>query len=153
MKTFSVLLVALSGLVGPNAAGAQTIPEMARMRPPNPIVRILAVDVATPPIDELVRGAAVVLEATLTKGQSYLTADQNYILTDYRISPIRVLSGRLASDDMQKPGQTAPPVLTMSSGSYTVDGFTVFQVDHVREEIRSGGRYLLFLTPGKKPGQ
>ena len=135
-------------------AGTQTIPELARARPQNPIVRGVMRDIFPQSIAKLTKGADLVVDAMLSHENSYLTPDEEHILTDFQINVNRVLAAR---DTVGKP--TPSPAaqaltLTVTGGKYTVDGFTVYEVDHNLDTPKVGGRYLLFLKPfGTKPGQ
>lgn len=76
-------------------APSQTIPELAKSHPSNPVVRGRLIDVPKSTMQDLVSGATVILDATLTRSRSYLTANQEDILTDYEIVPNSVLAGSL----------------------------------------------------------
>lgn len=130
----------------------QTIPELARTRPTNPIVRGRLVDVQPATLDELTAGADLVLEATVTRVRSYLTADEENVLTDYQLTPTRVLAGHLPAA-LPVPGSSTPLILTVYGGDLTIDGFSVSVVDHSVKRPESGHRYLLFLQKFGAPGQ
>jgi hypothetical protein len=136
-------------------AGAQTIPDLARSRPQNPIVRGVLRDIPARSIAALTKGAHLVVDGMLSHENSYLTPDEEHILTDFQISVNRVLAAR-GTVGKPAPAPAAQALtLTVTGGKYTVDGFTVYEVDHNRnEQLKVGGRYLLFLEPfGAKPGQ
>jgi hypothetical protein len=85
----------------------QTIPELAKSHPSNPIVRGRLIDVPKSTMQDLVSGAAVILDATLTRPRSYLTTDQQNILTDYEIVTNSVLAGSLGVG-RTIPGPSSP---------------------------------------------
>ena len=87
------------------------------------------------------------MEGSVSEEKSYLTPDEYYILTDLQIIPNRVIAGRISAE-RPTPGPSQPLTLTVTGGKYTVDGFTVYMVDHNRRDsLNVGGRYLLFLEP------
>jgi hypothetical protein len=98
-------------------------------------------------LEDLVRNAPVVLEATLSAERSYLSEDQSYIRTEYLVTPTRVLSGQLSTTSAQRPAETFAPMLVVHGGSWVVDGRVVWDVDHARERLETGVPYLLFLRP------
>ena len=77
--------------------------------------------------------------------KSYLTPNEMYILTEYQVAP--ELGDWLGSQDSRsvKPRGTPALTLVVRGGGYTVDGFTVYDVDRTREPLKDGARYLLFL--------
>jgi hypothetical protein len=127
-------------------AQSQTIPELAKSHPSNPVVRGRLVDVPKSTMQDLVSGATVILDATLTRSRSYLTANQEDILTDYEIVPNGVLAGSLAGV-RTVPGPSAPLILTMYGGDLEIEGARVSVVDYSSALPHNGGRYLLFLQP------
>src|SRR5262249_44874247 len=136
----------------PCTAGyAQTIPEIAKTRPKSPIVRGRLTDIPPSTLEELTVGADVVMEATVSKVKSYLTADEENILTDYQLLPVRVLAGSAPSGP-QTPGTPSPLIVTFYGGDLTIEGYTVTVVDHSVRRPEAGRRYLLFLQQFGAPG-
>jgi hypothetical protein len=123
---------------------AQTIPELARQKPANPVVRGRLVDIWPATLEELTTSADLVLDATLTKLKSYFTQDEEEILTDYAIGPTRIFLGQV-SPVRAIPGTTNPLLLSFYGGEMTIEGFTVSVVDYAIPAPKNGGRYLLFL--------
>lgn len=141
----SLWIVALTLLFSAQAS-AQTIPEIARTKPANPIVRGIFRDVTTAPIETLAKESTLVVVGRLVWSKSYLTADEMNVLSDYSIVPEKVLLGTLPLSQ-GKPGTLATPTLTVYGGDVKIDGITVTVVDHNVELPRSGERFLLFLRP------
>lgn len=101
-------------------------------------------DVQPATLRELTESAELVLEATVSKLKSYLTPDEENILTDYQIVPVRVFVSRVPAG-RGAPGPAVPLVLTMYGGDLTIDGTRVSVVDHAVKRLQAGRRYLLFL--------
>ena len=127
-----------------NSSSQGTIPELARQNQGNPVVRGRLVDIPSSTLEELTRGAELVLDATLTTVKSYLTPDEKDILTDYEMAPNRIFLGEL-SPVRAMPGITTPLILAVYGGEMTIEGRTVAVVDHAFTRPKHGGRYLLFL--------
>ena len=143
-QTMPSYLIAFSTLAICVGAAAQTIPELARSKPPNPVVRGVMGDTPALPLADLVRGADVAVQAKISLVKSYLTPNEMYILTEYQVAPELVLAGQ-PGQPLLKPRGTPALTLVVRGGGYTVDGFTVYDVDHTREPLKDGARYLLFL--------
>jgi hypothetical protein len=126
---------------------AQTIPERVRTAGSNPVVVGRLVDVFPSTLDQLMEGADVVVEATLNRIESYLSANEDHILTDFEIVPHRIFAGRLPGATRVTPGRTARPILARYGGELTIDGVRASAVDHAMGPVKDGGRYLLFLVP------
>jgi hypothetical protein len=74
---------------------AQTIPELARQKPANPVVRGRLVDIWPATLEELTTSADLVLDATLTKLKSYFTSE--ILFKDVIKSPFDEVATRIAS--------------------------------------------------------
>ena len=133
-------------MCAPVDARAQTIPELARTKPANPIVRGVLRDVKSAPLETLSNEASLILVGRLIRVKSYLTPDKMNVLTDYTIVPDRIIAGQLPLTQ-SAPGPGAAPTVTVYGGDVTIDGVTVSAVDHNSELPKSGQRYLLFLDP------
>jgi hypothetical protein len=143
----AVLLAFLLMMAIAHMAAWQTIPERARSKPTNPIVSGRLVDTpSVASVEELAEGAKLIVIGTVTRTRSYLTADEEHILTDYRINSQEVLKGEAALS-RTSPGTVAPLTLTVLGGDYAVDGVTVTEVDHSMKRLEEGKSYLLFLRP------
>ena len=90
----------------------------------------------------------------LSQSKSYLTPNEEYIVTDFEMIPNRVLAGQIPAVRQKTPGPSAPLILGVTGGAVTIDGFSVYMVSRTLEQPRKGGRYLLFLRPfGGVPGR
>jgi hypothetical protein len=131
---------------------AQTL-ERAKQNPGTPIVTGLLREVTPTPIEELAKGATLILEGRLSPIRSHLTPDQQYILTDYLILTNRVIAGRAV---MSQGSPTVTPSLIVSAygGEVQVEGTSIRSTDHNLEDLRTGVQYLLFLKKfGSEPGR
>ena len=125
---------------------AQTIPEMAKSNPSQLITRAMLIDVEPSTLEELMSAAALVLEATVSDGQSYLSPDEQYVFTDYQLVPLRVFANRVASGQ-SVPGPSPSLTLATYGGDLVVDGVKVSGWNYAMAPLHGGGRYLLFLVP------
>ena len=89
--------------------------------------------------------STVVVVARLSRPRSYVTPNEDYILTDYVLLELRVLAGRLPITVARTPGAAAPLTLTVWGGEVVVESVPIRGTDHNREAIVDGGEYLLFL--------
>jgi len=132
---------------------AQTIPERVRANPTPPLITGVLVDIRPLSIEQLTTGSELVVKGRLTRPKSYLTADENYVLTDYLLVPERVIVGRVPAGQAT-PGPATPLILTVQGGELSVEGMPVRGVNSALEDIRPGGEYLLFLRSfGSREGQ
>ncbi len=140
-----VLVMLAAVAIGGHVDAQSTIPELARKRPANPIVRGRIGDVSPMTLQALTLGAELIVDATVTRQRSYLTSNEQHILTDYQVVPIRVLAGTIPVT-RASPG-SSPLILTVYGGEMTIEGFTAYVVDHAVKPPESGRRYLLFMRP------
>jgi hypothetical protein len=139
------------------ATAAQNLRELAREQArQNPGVPL---EQPSPPgdywpktIDELAREAEVILEARLSRVNSYLGSNEDRILTDYAISEATVIAGRLPVIATRTPGVAVPLIVTVYGGQANVDGVLVRAIDVNREAIKDDGRYLVFLRQSRSAG-
>jgi hypothetical protein len=109
---------------------AQTL-ERAKQNPGTPIVTGLLREVTPTPIEELAKGATLILEGRTN----------------------RVIAGRAV---MSQGSPTVTPSLIVSAygGEVQVDGTSIRSTDHNLEDLRTGVQYLLFLKKfGSEPGR
>lgn len=109
------------------------------------IQRGLLRDIRPASIEELTKGADVVVRAHLVKARTFL-ADEIYIRTEYEIRNPEMISGAFAVVSSPKPDVARPFILAVFGGEMTINGQTITAVDHGRAtEITSGREYLMFL--------
>jgi hypothetical protein len=118
------------------------------------IQRGLLRDIHPTSIEELTKGADVVLRGRLVKGRTFLQ-NEIYIITEYEVRDTQVISGSLAPVASAKPGGVSPIILGVFGGELTINGETIRAEDHaMASDITSGQEYLLFLKRfGQDPRQ
>jgi hypothetical protein len=144
------------------AVAAQTLRDAARDQAvTNPGVPIeqpaapLGFGLRPRPVEEIAAEADVIVQARLPEIGSHLSAQAEYVQTDYAITEPTVIGGQLFAPNTQTPGHTLPPILEMTGGEVVVSGVTIRTSDHNRGPITEGGRYLLFLKQSRpsEPGR
>ena len=157
LKTLVCLFVIGAFVTGSSSAVAQDLRELARAQAiRNPGAPI---QVPSPPghyepktLEQLTNEAVVVVQATLSRFDSYLGSAGDRVLTDYLITAPTVISGRLSDSIQRVPGPGAAPILTVYGGEIVLEGVTVRCTDVNRGAIKDGGQYLLFLMLSRRPG-
>ena len=98
-------------------------------------------------IEELTRGADVVVRARLRRPNTYLAGEnESLVRTDFAIEEAMVLAGALESYVTRTPGAATPPlVLTVWGGDLTIDGIRIHGPDSNFRRPQDGALYLLFL--------
>ena len=123
-----------------SGATAQTISDRIHdvSREPGTPVIIGVLGEPTPlSIDEFTKRADLVLEARLSRLESYINAAETAVVTEFEIQSIRILSGAVPVE--------APLVLFTNGGEVVRDGVTIREMIHDREELKESTVYLLFL--------
>jgi hypothetical protein len=98
------------------------------------------------PLAQLAARAKLVVEATVTAGQSYVDESGNDVYTDYTIAIGSVIKSRerdvmKLADAITVRRQHGVVVLNGRAATVSENGFPAFQI---------GGRYILFLTRGPR---
>ncbi len=147
------------GSAGAAPVTAQDLREMARehgRRSPGAVLEHTAppADYLLQTIEEVSTQAGVVLQGTLARATSYLGANADRVLTDYRIVGPQVISGSLPALTAATPGTTTPLTLTVYGGEVTFEGVRIRSTDNNRAAIEDGGSYVVALRRPRasKPG-
>ena len=83
--------------------------------------------------------------------RTYLSANEETVLTDYSVLAPEVIAGHLPLASTRVPGKTAPLILTCAGGEIVLDGVRVNIHDgHNYDRINDGSDYLLFLRPSRR---
>jgi hypothetical protein len=91
----------------------------------------------------------------LAKPRSYLTPDDQQILTDYALADVQVVAGAFPVFSSPIPSKPTPIVLVVFGGEVMVNGTRVIAENaNMAEQLKEGGEYLLFLKKlGTEPGR
>jgi hypothetical protein len=131
--------------------------EQARQSPGVPLLLTSAPgDYLPKTIEDLTKESEVVLQATLSHMKSYLSVNDDRVLTGYDVNVEHIFAGGVPTRTAKVPGTVlAPPILTVFGGDVTVDGVLIRATDSNREAITEGARYLLFLMNSRRrePGR
>ncbi len=155
-KTLLCLLVVGMTLGVSSPAIGQVLLELARaqaIRNPG-----LPVEIPSGPgehepktVDQLTKEAVAVVQATLSRGASYVGGSSgDRVLTDYLLTAPTLIAGRLPVAVLPSPGTS--PILTVYGGEVVLEGVTVRCTDINRAAIKDGAQYLVFLRPSRAPG-
>jgi hypothetical protein len=153
--TYLAAIVAV--VVCAETVSAQKLREMAREQSiRNPGVPLLIPqapsDYLPKTIEELAMESEVVLQARMSKVESYLGASGNQVLTDFSILAPQVIAGRINPVSVRRPGAGVPLILTVWGGEVVVDGVPIRGVKTDSEPIKDGAQYLLFLRQARQSG-
>ena len=135
-----LLLTTMLGLGFALDATAQTISDRIHdvsREPGTPVIIGVLGEPIPLSIDEFTKRADLVLEARLSRLESYINAADTAVVTEFEIQPIRILSGAVPVE--------APLVLFTNGGEVVRDGVTIREMIHDREELKESTVYLLFL--------
>ena len=132
------LVLTVSGSVA-----AQSLREQARQSGGKPVGSGLLRDICPKSLEDLTTESGVVLIATVSKGKSYLTPNEEHVYTDYTVSPRRVVAGSypLLSG---VPVATMPLTITQYGGEMILEGVVVRSQNYNYPDW-GNGEYLLFL--------
>jgi hypothetical protein len=104
-------------------------------------------------LEEMTNAVTVVLDARLDWLRTYPSDDDQFLLTDFAVTPLRIHAGTVQSN-VATPGAAIPFVLTTQQGTLVRNGVTIRGGIHGFEDLTSGWTYLLFLRPfGREPGR
>lgn len=155
-REVTYLLVIVAVVVCPEMVGAQNLREMARQQairhPGVPLLIPQAPsDYSPKTIEELARESEVVLQGKVSRVGSY-PANDDRVLTDFRILEPQVIAGRLDSASAPRQGPGVPVILTVWGGEVVVEGVPIRGVETNGEAIKDGAQYLLFLRRARQSG-
>lgn len=140
-------LIANGTTVAPQAGCApeNSIPALVQRLKPNPVERYINRELVPMSLDDLIKEADLVLDATVYPLKTYLSSDECYLITDYEIRPHEVITG--VPFTARVPG---PQTLTfaMTGGTAVIDGVNVVTRDENLPPIQAGTRVMLFLRKG-----
>ena len=141
-------MLALAFALDNSAATAQTISDRIydiSRKPDAPVIIGVLGEPIPLSVDELTKRSDLVLEARVSRRQSYVNAADTAVITDFDILPIRILAGNVPV--------AIPLVLSTYGGEVIRDGVTIRAENHDSEQLKDNVVYLIFLTHfGSEPG-
>jgi hypothetical protein len=155
-KNMRSQLIAMAIVVLSTDAFAQTnllewVRQQAR-RDPNGTIQLPAPPghYDAKPLEDLERESAVVLTGKLRRKSSYLGLKEDRVHTDYNITEVTVISGRLTLPAESISGEKVWPIVTVWGGETVVEGIRVRAIDRNFDAIEDGGDYLVFLRAARQ---
>lgn len=105
-------------------------------------------------IEDIAREADAVVQGRLVATRSYLGANADRVLTDYRIVDPAIITGALPALSAATPGISTSLVLTVLGGDVTIEGVRIRSTDNNRAAIEDGGSYVVALKKSRagEPG-
>lgn len=126
------------------AYAQSTIPALLS-REGTPLTRGVSTPSGLPPsISQVLAVTDTVVRGIVGKGSSHLTADQEYVVTDYPIESTNVLYSRDVTTS-PVPGAQIPFVVRVLGGTVAIGGLTFTEVRNALPELVTGTDCLLFL--------
>ena len=123
-----------------------TLPEAVRARG-GPLGRSTEVDLAPTTLRELIEEADVIVRARVGRSRSYLSDDEDDILTDHALEPVEFIRP-VASSFGVRPGISQPDALTVTQrgGAIAIDGHRVTSQHSALPPLQPGTEAILFLV-------
>ncbi len=134
----------------PAAAQCQTIPDAIERSRPEPLISGRISELVVAPLDAASAGADLVVIATVTRANVYLSDDKCTLYTDYVVAPKRVVAPHGTMRD--RPGP-APVIVRTWGGQTTISGVPVRFEDRNLRALQPGRQYLLLLKFDKASGK
>jgi hypothetical protein len=130
----SMMLVVLSafGSIQLTGQSERTLRQMAIDH--GGITRVIQGCGPMPSLENVVRGADLIVESIVNGSVSYLTADERDIYTDYDLTIVQVLFQRQMITTT-RPGVAVPIIVKRYGGRVVIDGLTI-EVDAIRNDTR-----------------
>jgi hypothetical protein len=150
MSCYRIAAVTLTICAGlPGLSLTQTVRETARLSAPGPVTILTGCECPDITLDALVSGADIVVQGTVEPLKTYTSSNERDLLTDYLITPTRMLLQRIAQTS-PAPGRALSIVLTRWGGTTTLEGVQVTAVNRDVPPLTGGREYVLFLRLDKE---
>lgn len=150
MSVRSLVAFAMLFLSVDLCAGQLTIPEMVKLSSPNPVALTRSREMIPRPFAVIVGQADLIVEGRVTRQKSYLSRNQKDLLTDFVVTPSRVLAQRgNAPAAVRAPGGLSPVVMKQFGGQMVIDGVQVTDEDPDAPLLRDGQSVILVLVYNK----
>jgi hypothetical protein len=156
-KVLLKLVIVLVAFIVPNDAHSQTfmtIPEGVAHYdgpPGGPMYRVRIDEVIPLTLDEMVRRSELIVEGTLRVRRTYLSDDQQWIYTEYEVTPSIILANRQRVA-AKRPGRPETIMLKQSGGRMVVNGLEVVAEEHQFRLLPTEEPIFLFLTDKDQDG-
>lgn len=140
-------IVGIIGSVGCVVSAARlTLPELAKLNAPNPVLIERMRELLPEPFDQIVKGADVIVRGTVTPVRTYLSEDQYEVYTDYQLTPVHVVFQK-ASVGTAAPGIISEPItIARWGGTLTIDGVQVTLSDRDAPSFEATADMVVFLA-------
>ncbi len=139
-------------IVGALLAQAPTLPELAQLHrrtDARPLYMSRVVERVVLPLGELVRKADLILEGSVTPRRTYLVEHQQWLYTEYEVTPTRVILEARPRTQQRQPGPR--PILVEQSGGRAVfNGVEVVAQDGELALLPVNQPLVLFLSYNAK---
>ena len=149
MKTMSSSAIMIACLlVSLNAQGRPTIYDLVNRVAPNPVQQVMYVELLPDTLQELTRKSDLVLVGRIESAESYISADQREVFTDYTVTPIDRIQTRHSTT--KGSAVAGPIILKRWGGQVSIAGVPVtFEASHLRF-FKPSDRLLMFLRLADK---
>ena len=145
-----ITITVVFGILSSVGFAQTTITErirLAKEKPGTPVIVGTLGEPTTMNVEELAKQATLVLEATVTRIRTYINATDTAVVTDFAMTPLRVLAGQVPVTASRAPGVASPLIVTVYGGEVVKDGITIRAENHTLEPLKDRSTYLLFLRP------
>ena len=129
-----------------------TLPEIATRQAPEPFLRSRIRELLPQSLEEMVPKADLIVHGTVELRNTYLSADQRDLYTDYLVTPLRVFAQR-TPQVATAPGAPLPIVLKRWGGQTVLNGVSVTVEDRDLRQFRSGDELVLVLVYDSADGK
>lgn len=129
-------------------AAAETLPQLAQRLGQREIYLPRVAEIVPTELSALRSQSDLIVTARVTEIRTYLSDDQRSILTEYQVSPTRVILQKNVQP-ARVPGMPPSIVLTRWGGTMQIAGVRVTQVDTTVPSLEPTKEYVLFLRQDK----
>jgi hypothetical protein len=121
-----------------------TLPELVTLHYPEPVLQTRQRELLPESLESMLAQADLVVRGVITMTNTYMSADQRDLFTDYTVKPTRIMLQR-NTPKVRQLGQEFPIVVKRWGGSTTINGVSVTQQDIDLPAFRSGEELILML--------
>jgi hypothetical protein len=148
MRIRALVIVILAALEHNAYAQRLTLPELARLHAPEPLIQSSVSELVVVPLEQsLAEADSVVYGTVAQKADSYLSPDKMNIFTDYTVTPVRLIRQRVnVPSSTPGPQRLSPMVVKQWGGHMVIDGVDVTQVNENQRSLTVGEEVVLLLA-------